>query len=151
MSRANRPGRPSGPRAPRPPGRPRTAPSSRGSGTTTALGVALVAVGSVAALAAVGRLPLLVLALVVGASLASSGLYRLDKAAAQRADRRIPESTLHLLDLLGGWPGGLVARHAFRHKTRKQPFRTVFWLTAVLSAALVAWLAVAQPALPVVG
>lgn len=115
---------------------------------TAALGVALVALGSVAALTALGRVPLGVLAVVGGASLLSAALYALDKSAARRGSRRVAESTLHLVDVLGGWPGGLVARHALRHKTRKQPFRTVFWVTAAVSTAAVAWLALARPALP---
>ena len=104
--------------------------------------------GSLMALAAVGRLPVLVLTAVGGASLLSFALYAQDKSAARRGARRVPESTLHLVDLLGGWPGGLVARHAFRHKTRKQPFRTVFWVTAGLCTAAIAWLALVRPSLP---
>ena len=53
----------------------------------------------------------------------------------------MPESTLHLLDLACGWPGGLAARHLLRHKTRKQPFRAVFWLTVVANCALLVTLA----------
>lgn len=68
-------------------------------------------------------------------------MYRADKsAAAVSGRRRTPESTLHTIDLLGGWPGALVARHVFRHKTVKQPFRTVFWLTVVVNCAALAWL-----------
>ncbi|AQX16957.1 hypothetical protein BKM78_14310 [Tessaracoccus sp. T2.5-30] len=52
-------------------------------------------------------------------------MYRADKVAAVQGAWRVPESSLHLVSLLGGWPGALVARHAFWHKTRKQPFRTV--------------------------
>lgn len=73
-------------------------------------------------------------------SAVSFALYGLDKAAAVRGARRVPEATLHLLALLGGWPGALAGQLAFRHKTRKQPFRTVFWLTAAGNALAVAWL-----------
>ena len=52
---------------------------------------------------------------------------------------RTPESTLHAIDLAGGWPGALVARRVFRHKTTKQPFRTVFWLTVTVNCAALAW------------
>ena len=97
-------------------------------------------------LALVDRVPLVVPAVYVVLSLMSFGLYASDKAAAQRGARRVPESTLHLLDVLGGWPGGLVARHAVRHKTRKQPFRTVFWGTVLANVAGLAWL-VLTPAL----
>ena len=68
-------------------------------------------------------------------------MYRADKSAASISGRRrTPESTLHTIDLLGGWPGALVARHVFRHKTIKQPFRTVFWLTVLANGAALAWL-----------
>lgn len=66
-------------------------------------------------------------------------LYRKDKAAAVRGSWRTPESTLHLVALLGGWPGALVASRAFRHKTTKQPFVTVRWLTVVVNCAALAW------------
>ncbi len=67
--------------------------------------------------------------LYLGMSLLAFVLYAIDKAAASRQRRRIAEHTLHAVALGGGWPGGLLARHLLRHKTRKQPFRSVFWLT----------------------
>lgn len=81
-----------------------------------------------------------VLALAAIASIASFALYGLDKAAAVRGARRVPEATLHLLALVGGWPGALAGQLAFRHKTRKQPFRAVFWATAAVHTLAVAWL-----------
>lgn len=38
---------------------------------------------------------------------------------------------------MGGWPGALVARRVFRHKTIKQPFRAIFWLTVVVNCVAV--------------
>jgi uncharacterized membrane protein YsdA (DUF1294 family)/cold shock CspA family protein len=64
-------------------------------------------------------------------------LFGLDKRAALNDRQRVPENTLHLLSLAGGWPGALLARPLFRHKTRKQPFRTIFWLVVVINIALV--------------
>lgn len=66
--------------------------------------------------------------------------YCLDKAAAGRDAQRAPENRLHMLDVLGGWPGALIAQQWFRHKTRKQPFQTLFWLTVVANVAGVGWL-----------
>lgn len=60
-------------------------------------------------------------------------MFALDKRAALNEGQRVPENTLHLLSLAGGWPGALLARPLFRHKTRKQPFRTVFWLVVVVN------------------
>lgn len=82
-----------------------------------------------------GRLVSGILLLYLSASLAAFFAYSRDKSAAQRHCRRTPERTLHLLGLLGGWPGALVARHVFRHKTRKQPFVAVFWATVTLNCA----------------
>ncbi|WP_414430573.1 DUF1294 domain-containing protein [Alcanivorax sp. IL3] len=64
-------------------------------------------------------------------------MFGLDKRAALNERQRVPENTLHLLSLAGGWPGGLLARPLFRHKTRKQPFRIVFWLMAVVNLVAV--------------
>jgi uncharacterized membrane protein YsdA (DUF1294 family)/cold shock CspA family protein len=66
--------------------------------------------------------------------------YALDKVAAQKGMWRTPETTLHLLDLLGGWPGALIAQQQYRHKTAKASFRRVFWLTALVNAAVMVWL-----------
>ncbi|GAA4087227.1 DUF1294 domain-containing protein [Nocardioides kongjuensis] len=68
-------------------------------------------------------------------SLVALVLYRADKRAAQRGEWRTRESTLHLVALLGGWPGALAGRRLFRHKTRKQPFVAVLWLTVATNCA----------------
>lgn len=67
--------------------------------------------------------------------------YGWDKHQAIRTGWRIPESQLHLLSLLAGWPGAMLAQHYFRHKTQKRPFRLIFWLTVSLHCiALLLWL-----------
>ncbi|MEX1200253.1 MAG: cold shock and DUF1294 domain-containing protein [Methylophaga sp.] len=67
-------------------------------------------------------------------------LYAKDKSAAQKDDWRISENTLHLFALVGGWPGALVAQNRLRHKSRKQPFRTIFWVTVTMNCGALAWL-----------
>ncbi|PKM44656.1 MAG: DUF1294 domain-containing protein [Gammaproteobacteria bacterium HGW-Gammaproteobacteria-1] len=67
-------------------------------------------------------------------------VYAVDKSAARKGGRRVRERTLHLLALAGGWPGALIAQRLLRHKSRKQPFRAVFWLTVVLNCAVCVWL-----------
>ncbi|MEE4113396.1 MAG: DUF1294 domain-containing protein [Desulfobacteraceae bacterium] len=52
--------------------------------------------------------------------------YR-DKRKSIKGQWRTPERTLHLLEMLGGWPGGLVAQQMFRHKTKKVSYRVTFW------------------------
>lgn len=74
-------------------------------------------------------------------SLVTFAMYASDKSAARAGRRRVPEANLLMASLLGGWPGGLIARHALRHKTRKQPFRTIFWVTVVLNLAGLAYVA----------
>ena len=55
--------------------------------------------------------------------------YGRDKSAATAGRQRTPESTLHFLGLACGWPGALLAQRAFRHKSRKAEFQTMFWGT----------------------
>lgn len=88
-----------------------------------------------------GRLPMILAAAYVLLSLISYVMYCVDKAAASKGSSRTPENTLHLVDLLGGWPGGLVAQHQFRHKTVKASFQFTFWLTVLVNLATAAWLA----------
>lgn len=74
-------------------------------------------------------------------SLVSFLVYWRDKDAAGAKEGRIPENTLHILDLLGGWPGALIAQQQFRHKTVKTAFQATFWITVLLNVAVVAFLA----------
>ena len=68
-------------------------------------------------------------------SLLTFFVYVADKSAAQADERRTPESTLHLLALLGGWPGALLAQQFCRHKSVKREFRAVFWTTVAANVA----------------
>lgn len=67
------------------------------------------------------------------------GVYGWDKAAAKKNRRRVSERTLHVLALLGGWPGALLAQRWLRHKTQKGTFQVVFWLTVVTNCVAVGW------------
>jgi uncharacterized membrane protein YsdA (DUF1294 family)/cold shock CspA family protein len=68
--------------------------------------------------------------------------YSLDKHAAQRHHWRTQESTLHLLELLCGWPGALIAQRMLRHKTRKHGYRVAFWCMVALNCGATAyWIA----------
>ncbi len=55
-------------------------------------------------------------------------VYACDKRRAENSEWRVPEVRLHLLDLLGGWPGGFLAQWRLRHKCSKSSFQFVFWL-----------------------
>lgn len=67
-------------------------------------------------------------------------VYWRDKSAAKKGHRRTPESTLHLLALAGGWPGAMLAQRKLRHKSKKQDFRFVFWMTVLLNCGAFVWL-----------
>ena len=86
--------------------------------------------GSVSVLlTGVSPLPLLAYGV---ASLLAFGLYRYDKQHAKAGQWRTPEKILHGVELLGGWPGALVAQQMFRHKTRKLSYQLLFWLIVVV-------------------
>lgn len=67
--------------------------------------------------------------------------FRDDKRRATLGQRRIPEADLLAMAAAGGTPGAFLARHWFRHKTRKQPFSTWLWLIAVMQAGALIGLA----------
>jgi uncharacterized membrane protein YsdA (DUF1294 family)/cold shock CspA family protein len=85
-------------------------------------------------------LPLLMVVAYGSLSLLSCLMYLLDKSAAQSGAQRIPENTLHFVDLLGGWPGALIAQQRFRHKTVKASFQFVFWCSVLGNLAIATWL-----------
>lgn len=78
-------------------------------------------------------LPLLAYGLASGLAFA---VYGYDKRQAKAGEWRIPEKVLHTIELLGGWPGALLAQQVFRHKTRKLSYQLWFWLIVTLHQAL---------------
>jgi uncharacterized membrane protein YsdA (DUF1294 family)/cold shock CspA family protein len=62
--------------------------------------------------------------------------YAADKSAAQAGRFRTQESALHLLDIAGGWPGGLIAQRLLRHKTTKKSFQLAFWMCVVVNLVI---------------
>lgn len=119
-------------------GVPRTVKPKRSGvlSSVIAAGFLLIVVGAV--LVSAIPVPILLLYLIVSA--ATFGAYAVDKSAAKKGAWRTSESTLHLLALVGGWPGALIAQSHLRHKSRKQPFRAVFWATVVMNCAAFIWL-----------
>ncbi|WP_336220784.1 DUF1294 domain-containing protein [Citrobacter amalonaticus] len=63
-------------------------------------------------------------------------IYGVDKMAARKAWRRVPESTLLVFGVVGGWPGAIVGQQLFRHKTQKQPFKTYFFISVIVSVSV---------------
>lgn len=68
-------------------------------------------------------------------------VYGIDKWAARRGSARVANASLHLIALMGGWPGALLAQHIFRHKTAQPAFLRLTWAMAALniSLLLLAW------------
>lgn len=104
------------------------------------IGLALVFIVALGVLVILNRLPIWVPVIFIGVSVATFVVYWWDKNAARKGGARTPENTLHILALLGGWPGALVAQQTLRHKTQKQSFRVVFWLSVVVNLAVFTWL-----------
>jgi len=86
------------------------------------------------------KVPGMILIIYLMVSLITYVAYAIDKSAAKKGAWRTQESTLHLLSLLGGWPGAVVAQKRLRHKSKKESFRAVFWMTVLLNCGLFAWL-----------
>jgi len=91
------------------------------------------------------KLPIEVVFVCVVMSGVALFMYGFDKSAAQRGRQRTPENTLHIVALLGGWPGALLAQDLFRHKSSKAEFQAVFWSTVVVNCGALVWLVRSWP------
>ncbi len=97
--------------------------------------VAILAFAAIYALVEIywGPVPLWVLFLYLAVSAITFGAYLIDKSAARMKQRRVAETSLVLLGMLGGWPGAILAQQLFRHKTAKRAFRAVFWASVLVN------------------
>ncbi|WP_230655861.1 DUF1294 domain-containing protein [Psychrobacter sp. I-STPA10] len=86
-------------------------------------------------LAVMGKIIWLVVGWYVAIGVLTFLAYAKDKSAAQRGQWRTPESTLHILSLIGGWAGAMLAQTYLRHKSKKIEFRTVYYLTVIINLA----------------
>jgi uncharacterized membrane protein YsdA (DUF1294 family)/cold shock CspA family protein len=55
-------------------------------------------------------------------------VYAIDKRRARNQGWREPEKHMHLLEVLGGWPGAFLAQRILRHKSSKDSYQFVFFL-----------------------
>jgi uncharacterized membrane protein YsdA (DUF1294 family)/cold shock CspA family protein len=93
------------------------------------------------------RIPPIALGVLLLLSLLTFFIYGFDKNAAETGRWRTAENTLHLLSLVGGWPGAWVAQRLFRHKVRKTSFMAGYWATVLAHlAAAGAWVGKLLPA-----
>jgi uncharacterized membrane protein YsdA (DUF1294 family) len=65
-------------------------------------------------------------------------LFWIDKRAAESGLTRIPEKTLLMASALGGSAGAVLAQQRFRHKTQKQPFKSLLYGIITSQIALIA-------------
>lgn len=90
------------------------------------------------------NIPLIAGALYTVMSAATFLLFWIDKRAAARNAPRIPENTLHLAELLGGWPGAMLGQRLLRHKSSKLGYRIMLWAIAAAHIAAWVWIAMSR-------
>jgi uncharacterized membrane protein YsdA (DUF1294 family) len=62
--------------------------------------------------------------------------YAWDKRRATIGGRRLSERALHVLALVGGWPGAHAGRALLSHKTRKNGFGAMLWSITLLHVVI---------------
>ncbi|MGK0240123.1 MAG: uncharacterized membrane protein YsdA (DUF1294 family) [Candidatus Pelagisphaera sp.] len=72
----------------------------------------------------------------VGISVLTYAFYWWDKRRAKSGGRRTREMTLHLFELIGGWPGAWLGQRKLRHKTSKRSYQIVFWIIIIVHQAV---------------
>ena len=92
--------------------------------------------GALALLTLSGQLPSIVPIFYGALSMLTLVFYGIDKWVARNDMWRISEAKLHLLSLVGGWPGALLAQQIFKHKRSKSSFMKVYWLTVLVNLIL---------------
>ncbi|WP_028744811.1 DUF1294 domain-containing protein [Rhizobium mesoamericanum] len=78
---------------------------------------------------------LMIIALFMALNALAFAAYFLDKQAAHKRRRRISERTLLTLALIGGSLGAVCAQKLLRHKTQKEPFRSILRAIIVFHVA----------------
>ena len=68
-------------------------------------------------------------------------MYGLDKGFSKMEKARTPKLILHLLAIVGGFPGGWLGRAVFRHKTnvRKNPWFLIILIVSTLGHGLLTY------------
>jgi uncharacterized membrane protein YsdA (DUF1294 family)/cold shock CspA family protein len=120
--------------------RPARESGAPGAGSAPRLLTAIIGTSAflVAVLVAVfmGRAPWWVVPWYVVLSAVTFFAYGWDKVSAQGGHWRTQEKTLHMLELLGGWPGAWLAQPLWRHKSRKERFKAEFQMAAAMNVAV---------------
>jgi len=80
------------------------------------------------------------LAYLIAVNITTFLLYGYDKFISKGESLRVPELNLQALALLGGSPAALLAQRFFRHKTIKESFQIVYWITVLIQIGVVIFL-----------
>ena len=67
-------------------------------------------------------------------NIASGFVFSYDKHAARLNHRRVPERTLHILEMLGGVFANVILMYSIHHKNRK------FWYYGVTWVVMIGWI-----------
>ncbi len=122
--------------------RPASASSDRHNFSFSFLGFMLLMATFVVERTARGFLPVEYLFVFLMANLIAFLYYYMDKTAALKGAWRKSEDSLHLLSLVGGWPGAYIAQKLFRHKTKKASFQWIYKLTVLIHCTTIVMVAV---------
>jgi len=80
---------------------------------------------------------------IISVSVVTFALFGLDKGLSKTEKARIPESVLHLYTLAGGFPGQIIGRLVFRHKTnfkRHPSFTIVLVISIIIQIAVLVFI-----------
>lgn len=91
-----------------------------------------------------GQLLLIAALYLVAINFAGFVAFAWDKRRARKGLWRISEGTLLTIAAIGGTVGAIAASRLLRHKTQKQPFKTILYGIAVLQVIGLAALLVTQ-------
>lgn len=83
-------------------------------------------------------------ALIVIVNVVAFALFMFDKHCAQERLRRVPESTLLFVAMLGGSAGAIAGQQYWRHKTHKEPFRSMLFAIAAFQVVALGWVVLAR-------
>ena len=97
----------------------------------------VAAIPFIISLSIVARNPLPLL-LYSAMSLLCGWMYRLDQQRAKEERWRIPDNSMHLTQLLYGWPGAIIAQQLYRHKVSKKAFQGA--LRFIIFLHLIGWI-----------
>ncbi len=129
---------------------PRKSSAASPTGNSPAAPILLTGFAAALAVAVMkGKAPGVVAGFYALASAITFVIYAHDKSAARSGEWRTPENTLHLLALIGGWPGAVLAQRWLRHKSQKASFRTLFRVTVLANCGALGWLLAAPGAAPI--